>query len=143
MGRSSGSTGRCAWPRSNARICAHPGACVHHAGAWAHHFSSATQHGICIPGRTIISSPERCPPDRSSLHDVPVRIEPGICFRAANLTEGAVMDMRDMQPDVDPQETREWLEALDSVLEREGPARANYLLEKLVEKARQSGAYIP
>ena len=53
------------------------------------------------------------------------------------------MDMRDMQPDVDPQETREWLEALDSVLEREGPARANYLLEKLVEKARQSGAYIP
>ncbi len=53
------------------------------------------------------------------------------------------MDMRDMQPDVDPQETREWLEALDSVLEREGPVRANYLLEKLVEKARQSGAYIP
>jgi pyruvate dehydrogenase E1 component len=53
------------------------------------------------------------------------------------------MDMRDMQPDVDPQETREWLEALDSVLEREGPARANFLLERLVEKARQSGAYIP
>jgi pyruvate dehydrogenase E1 component len=53
------------------------------------------------------------------------------------------MDMQDMQPDVDPQETREWLEALDSVLEREGPVRANYLLEKLVEKARQSGAYIP
>ena len=48
-----------------------------------------------------------------------------------------------MQPDVDPQETREWLEALDSVLEREGPARANFLLERLVEKARQSGAYIP
>jgi pyruvate dehydrogenase E1 component len=53
------------------------------------------------------------------------------------------MDMRDIQPDVDPQETREWLEALDSVLEREGPARANFLLERLVEKARQSGAYIP
>ncbi len=53
------------------------------------------------------------------------------------------MDMRDIQPDVDPQETREWLEALDSVLEREGPARANFLLEQLVEKARRSGAYIP
>jgi pyruvate dehydrogenase E1 component len=53
------------------------------------------------------------------------------------------MDMRDIQPDTDPQETREWLDALDSVLEREGPARANYLLEKLVDKARNVGAYIP
>src|SRR4051812_44520617 len=53
------------------------------------------------------------------------------------------MDMKDMVPDVDPQETREWLEALDSVLEKEGPERAHFLLEKLVEKARRSGAYIP
>src|SRR5687767_10742259 len=53
------------------------------------------------------------------------------------------MDLRDMQGDVDPQETREWLDALDSVLEREGPARANFLLERLAEKARRSGAYIP
>jgi len=53
------------------------------------------------------------------------------------------MDLRDIQPDADPQETREWLEALDSVLEREGPARANFLLDRLVEKARRNGAYIP
>ena len=53
------------------------------------------------------------------------------------------MDMKDILPDADPQETREWLEALESVLEREGPDRAHYLLEKLVEKARRSGAYIP
>src|SRR5689334_11156745 len=53
------------------------------------------------------------------------------------------MDLRDMQPDVDPQETREWLEALDSVLEREGPQRANFLLDKLVSMARSRGAYIP
>jgi pyruvate dehydrogenase E1 component len=53
------------------------------------------------------------------------------------------MDLRDIQPDVDPQETREWLEALASVLEREGPARANFLLDKLVEQARSHGAYIP
>ena len=53
------------------------------------------------------------------------------------------MDLRDVQPDVDPQETKEWLESLDSVLEREGPARANFLLDRLVEKARRSGAYIP
>jgi pyruvate dehydrogenase E1 component len=53
------------------------------------------------------------------------------------------MDMKDISPDVDPQETREWLEALESVLENEGPERAHYLLERLVERARRSGAYIP
>src|SRR4051812_37704755 len=53
------------------------------------------------------------------------------------------MDMKDMVPDVDPQETREWLEALDSVLENEGPERAHFLLEKLIEKARRRGANIP
>jgi len=53
------------------------------------------------------------------------------------------MDMRDIRSDTDPQETREWLDALESVLEREGPDRAHFLLERLVAKARQSGAYIP
>ncbi len=53
------------------------------------------------------------------------------------------MDMKDILPDSDPQETREWLEALESVLEHEGPDRAHFLLEKLVAKARLSGAYIP
>jgi len=53
------------------------------------------------------------------------------------------MDMRDIRTDTDPQETREWLDALESVLEREGPDRAHFLLERLVAKARLSGAYIP
>jgi pyruvate dehydrogenase E1 component len=56
------------------------------------------------------------------------------------------MDMNDANgslPDVDPQETREWLDSLDAVIEREGPARANFLLEQLVARARVSGAYIP
>jgi pyruvate dehydrogenase E1 component len=45
--------------------------------------------------------------------------------------------------DSDTLETQEWLDALEAVLEREGPDRAHYLLEKLVDKARRSGAYIP
>jgi pyruvate dehydrogenase E1 component len=53
------------------------------------------------------------------------------------------MDMNDLQRDLDPEETREWLEALQSVLEREGPDRANFLLERLVNEARRAGAYIP
>jgi pyruvate dehydrogenase E1 component len=45
--------------------------------------------------------------------------------------------------DLDPQETQEWVESLESVLEREGPDRAHFLLDKLIDKARRSGAYLP
>jgi pyruvate dehydrogenase E1 component len=45
--------------------------------------------------------------------------------------------------DPDSLETKEWLDALEAVLEREGPARAHHLLGTLVEKARRSGAFIP
>src|SRR3990170_2898693 len=45
--------------------------------------------------------------------------------------------------DPDALETQEWLDALEAVLEREGPERAHYLLERLVDKARRSGAHIP
>ncbi|WP_166424788.1 pyruvate dehydrogenase (acetyl-transferring), homodimeric type [Paraglaciecola sp. 20A4] len=48
-----------------------------------------------------------------------------------------------MHPDVDPQETQEWLDALDAVLEEEGIDRAHYLLESLIDKARRNGAYLP
>ncbi len=48
-----------------------------------------------------------------------------------------------VQPDIDPQETQEWLDALESVLMNEGGERAHFLLEKLIEKARRSGAYLP
>jgi len=49
----------------------------------------------------------------------------------------------DRLQDVDPLETREWVEALDAVLEIEGPERAHFILEQLVDKARRSGAYLP
>ncbi len=45
--------------------------------------------------------------------------------------------------DIDPQETQEWIESLESVLEREGPQRAHFLLERLIDKTRRSGAYLP
>ena len=53
------------------------------------------------------------------------------------------MPVAEADRDSDPQETGEWLEALQAVLEREGPERAHFLLEALQEKARLSGAYIP
>ena len=48
-----------------------------------------------------------------------------------------------LQHDIDPQETREWLDALEGVLDTEGPERAHYLLESLVDKARRSGSNLP
>ncbi|WP_028312514.1 pyruvate dehydrogenase (acetyl-transferring), homodimeric type [Derxia gummosa] len=45
--------------------------------------------------------------------------------------------------DPDAVETREWLDALESVIEREGVERAHDLLEKLVDLTRRNGAYVP
>ena len=45
--------------------------------------------------------------------------------------------------DIDPEETGEWLDALSAVLEAEGPERAHFLLEKMIDKARRTGAYLP
>jgi pyruvate dehydrogenase E1 component len=45
--------------------------------------------------------------------------------------------------DADAQETREWLDALAAVIATEGDERAHYLLERLIEEARQSGIDMP
>jgi len=47
------------------------------------------------------------------------------------------------KPDIDPQETQEWLDALEAVLENEGVERAHFIIERLIDKARRSGAYLP
>jgi pyruvate dehydrogenase E1 component len=47
------------------------------------------------------------------------------------------------KPDIDPQETQEWLDALETVLENEGVERTHFLLERLIDKARRSGLYLP
>jgi pyruvate dehydrogenase E1 component len=44
--------------------------------------------------------------------------------------------------DPDPEETQEWLDALDGVLTREGPARTRQLVERLVERAQTGGAHV-
>ena len=45
--------------------------------------------------------------------------------------------------DQDLQETREWMEALSAVIEKEGPERAHFLLEQLLEHARQNSIDLP
>ncbi|WP_174875027.1 pyruvate dehydrogenase (acetyl-transferring), homodimeric type [Vogesella oryzae] len=45
--------------------------------------------------------------------------------------------------DIDPIETREWTEAVESVLDNDGAERAHSLLEKMVERPRRRGAHLP
>ena len=45
--------------------------------------------------------------------------------------------------DIDPDETREWLEALEYVLEEGGIDRANFLLERLSARMTKTGARLP
>ena len=42
--------------------------------------------------------------------------------------------------DLDPQETQEWLEALDLITEEAGPERVNYIIQQLIDRARENGA---
>jgi hypothetical protein len=45
--------------------------------------------------------------------------------------------------DSDPQETTEWIEAWDQILDEESPERAAYLLTALTERARSAGLELP
>ena len=49
----------------------------------------------------------------------------------------------DNTQDLDPIETQEWLDSLAAVVDRDGASRAHFLLERLVDFARQSGAHLP
>ena len=45
--------------------------------------------------------------------------------------------------DADPKETREWQEALASVIEHEGAERAHFLIQQMIAQAREEGINIP
>ncbi|CAN5855758.1 pyruvate dehydrogenase (acetyl-transferring), homodimeric type [soil metagenome] len=46
-------------------------------------------------------------------------------------------------PDVDPDETREWLESLDAVVDNAGRGRARYLMLRMLERAREQHVGVP
>ncbi|TNJ35710.1 pyruvate dehydrogenase (acetyl-transferring), homodimeric type [Arenimonas terrae] len=48
-----------------------------------------------------------------------------------------------LENDLDPVETREWIESLKAVLDTDGPERAHQLLERMVELTRRAGAHLP
>ncbi len=46
-------------------------------------------------------------------------------------------------PDIDPEETSEWLDSFDGMLEERGRERARYLMLRLLERARESSVGVP
>ena len=46
-------------------------------------------------------------------------------------------------PDTDPEETQEWLESLDGVIDASGRTRARYVMLKLLERAREMQVGVP
>jgi pyruvate dehydrogenase E1 component len=49
----------------------------------------------------------------------------------------------DYTRDTDPVETQEWLDSLEGVIEVDGPERAHFLLNRVMDGARQKGAPVP
>src|SRR5437773_6659855 len=49
---------------------------------------------------------------------------------------------QDQLPDIDPEETQEWLDALDSVIDT-SPARAGFLLRRILQHARARRVLVP
>jgi len=46
-------------------------------------------------------------------------------------------------PDIDPGETQEWLDSLDSIVDAHGKPRARFLMSKLLERARELQVGVP
>ena len=46
-------------------------------------------------------------------------------------------------PDIDPDETQEWIDSLDALLDERGKSRARYVMLKLLERAREKQVGVP
>lgn len=50
---------------------------------------------------------------------------------------------RPQDADIDPQETKEWLDALQSIIETDGVERAHFIMQELLFRGRRSGVTTP
>ncbi|KGI76947.1 pyruvate dehydrogenase (acetyl-transferring), homodimeric type [Oleiagrimonas soli] len=48
-----------------------------------------------------------------------------------------------LDQDLDPTETREWIDSLNAVITADGPQRAHFLLDRMVDATRRAGGYLP
>lgn len=67
------------------------------------------------------------------------RKDPHVAAEAGPILNGIPSQL----PDIDPEETQEWLESLDAVLDEKGRTRARYIMLKLIERARAQQVGVP
>ena len=46
-------------------------------------------------------------------------------------------------PDIDPDETKEWLDSFDAMVDERGRSRARYMMLRLLERAREQNVGVP
>jgi pyruvate dehydrogenase E1 component len=68
-----------------------------------------------------------------------VATEPTRATRRPIITDGLPSQL----PDIDPEETAEWVESLDAVVDARGPKRARYVMLRLLERARERQVGVP
>ena len=76
-------------------------------------------------------------------------LEKKIVKKIVSQNVGPIKDLKKVftkstsEEDIDPLETSEWIESLNAIIENDGPARASYLLNKVVSKAYTAGLVLP
>ena len=80
------------------------------------------------------------------------KIEKKVSIQKNQKTNGEVNQIREVKKvfaeptskdDIDPIETNEWIDSLNSVIENDGSSRASYLLNKVIDQAYKSGLVLP
>nr|WP_109237298.1 pyruvate dehydrogenase (acetyl-transferring), homodimeric type [Gordonia paraffinivorans] len=105
-----------------------------------HHPGSGLSEGV---GITVTDQMDRAPQDTipsehaGSATSFPRATTSGQRVRV--IREGVASYL----PDIDPEETTEWLDSFDALLENAGPGRARYLLLRMLERAAEKRVSIP
>ncbi len=48
-----------------------------------------------------------------------------------------------LEHDIDKEETADWISSIEAIIQEEGPQRAHYIIEQLIDKTRRHGGYLP
>src|SRR3954469_3949197 len=92
------------------------------------------------PWLTPSAAANRMPPSRRSVTTCAWCSRICRTFDVTTPSTSRTTDMAVIPRDADPEETQEWLEALEAVLREDGPERAQQLIDTVVWEARGSGA---
>ncbi|EHI42494.1 pyruvate dehydrogenase E1 component, partial [Rhodococcus opacus PD630] len=85
------------------------------------------------------SQPDSATPGAGAAQPSNPSATPGSDGRVRVIREGVASYL----PDIDPDETTEWLESFDGLLDRSGPTRARYLMLRMLERAGEKHVALP